>query len=245
MGMAGLEHFYWGTTKKVIVAIGSIFDSITIKDDDGKERTVPLYYAAANKHMTRREQSEGIDGVGYDMNYPAISFQLTGLNYSGKRHTNALARIDNRREKDSIRSYNRVPYDLNFSVWVVAKRFEDSLQIIEQILPVFTPELTLTIHDREEFLIDSNITINLDDVSVDVDYEGVFAERRTIEWSLNLTAHAYYYAPINVVSRIKEATVDLSVYDRKFEKYMARVVPRYAERKDPHEIVETLTEAEF
>lgn len=238
-------HYYWGTTKKIIVAVGSIFDNLTIAGDHGDDIRVPLFYSARSKFLDKRMQQPDVDSTAFDYINPAIGFEMTGLNFAPERHLNPLQRIEDRYLADGgdkLMSYNRVPYDLSFSVSVAAKRFEDSLRIIEQVLPYFAPEITLTLNDREDFALQTNVTIVLNSVAVNVSYEGPFDQGREIIWDLQLTAKSYYYTPVQSRERIKESIIEMHEldFDRMFERYVAEVVPREANASDPHVIEERI-----
>lgn len=245
--MLGYQHYYWGTTKKVIVAVGSIFENLSIDGDHGDVIRVPLYYSQRSKFLDKRMQQPDVDSTVIDYINPAIGFELTGMNFAPERHTNPLQRIEDRNiENAELYSFNRVPYDLSFSVSIAAKRFEDSLRIVEQILPFFTPEITLTLNDREDFEMQTNLTVVLNSVAVNVTYEGTFDQGREIIWDLNLTAKTFYYTPVDSRQRIKESIIEMRQldFDRKFESYVAEVVPREAGPNDPHTIVERIVEGD-
>lgn len=241
--MLGFERFYWGTTKKIIVAVGSIFDNVEIDGDHGDTLRVPLYYSPREKFIDNREQNPDIDSTAYDIIYPAIGFEITGFNFAPERHTNPLRRIEN---GDRAMSFNRVPYDVSFNVYIGARRFEESLRIVEQVLPFFSPEITMTYMDRETFQLESNLTVVLDSVSHDMEYEGSYDQRRTILWTLQLTAKAYYYTPVQNRERISKTIIEMRDLDfsRKFETYTSTVNPRDALKSEPHTIVDETIEGD-
>ena len=72
-----------------------------------------------------------------------------GLNYDPQRQQNKLIRNTRTTvEANDIGKrgyqYQPAPYDLNFTLSVLAKNMNDALQIVEQILPYFQPEYTVT-----------------------------------------------------------------------------------------------------
>lgn len=243
--MLGFEHFYWGTTKKIIVAVGSIFDNLVIAGDHGDDIPVPLYYSPREKFIDNRAQNPDIDSTAFDIIFPAIGFELTGLNYAAERALNPLQKIhDASIENDTSVTYNRAPYDLTFQVTIGARRFEESLRIVEQILPFFQPDIALTINDREDFELQTNINVALNSVGLDMQYEGSFDQRRTILWNLQLTAKAYYYAPLQQRERIKKTVLDMRQldFDRRFEAYESVISPRSAKKSETHVVIDTIIE---
>ena len=74
---------------------------------------------------------------------------------------------------------------------VAAKTTEDGLKVIEQILPFFTPEFTVTIRD----VVKHDMPVLLSSITQDDTWEGDFTERRFIIWSLDFEVKSYLYGP--------------------------------------------------
>ena len=68
----------------------------------------------------------------------------------------------------------------------MAKNSDDALQIVEQILPFFQPDYTLTINDMADMGIKRDVPIILNDVSYEDSYQGDFESRRAIIYTLGL-----------------------------------------------------------
>lgn len=140
--------------------------------------------------------------------------------------------------------YNRVPYNFNFSLYIATRKFDDSLRIVEQILPYFTPEFTVKIVDKEDFGITTNVPFVLDAVDFEMLEDGPMEDaRRSIVWTLQFTAKGYLYAATTAQTLIKKSIVDISSLetDRFFQSYMAEVDPKSADEDHPHSIVETVS----
>ena len=104
--------------------------------------------------------------------------------------------------------YMPVPYNINFTLYAMAKNSDDALQIVEQILPYFQPDYTLTINDMADMGIKRDVPIILNDVSYEDNYQGDFTERRAIIYTLTFTAKFYLYGPVTSSSVIKTVQVD-------------------------------------
>jgi hypothetical protein len=104
-----------------------------------------------------------------------------------------------------------VPYNIGFELNILTKLNDDSLQIIEQILPYFQPAFTLTIDLVDSIGEKRDIPLNLDDVSFRDDYEGDFSERRALIYTLKFTAKTYLFGPIADTTEglIRKVQVDL------------------------------------
>ena len=73
---------------------------------------------------------------------------------------------------------------------------EDALQIIEQILTIFSTSYNLTIKLVEEINDKKDIPIQLDGISMDDQYEGDFSNRTALIYTLTFTAKSYLFGPI-------------------------------------------------
>lgn len=181
------EYTYYGTTKKILVAFASIFDEIEI-ETEGRMVRVPLAFSQKEKFVDSLVggTDDDMDALNFDAVFPRIGFEISGFNFAPERHTNPMHQWTEENETgDEFVMYNRVPYDINFSLFIGAKKLEDSLKIVEQIWPYFSPELTLTINDKEDFLTETNVPIILTSSSMNVEYEGSLDQRRVIFGSWN------------------------------------------------------------
>ena len=102
--------------------------------------------------------------------------------------------------------YSEVPYNINFSLFAFTRNMDDMLQIIEQILPYFTPDFTITMNFTE---LDKKIDIPIVLTSVNSieDYEGDLQTRRMITHSLIFQAKSYIFGPIKTSGLIREISL--------------------------------------
>lgn len=236
--------FYHSTTKKILVAFATIFDEITIETDHGDLITVPLVFAQKEKFIDDMQKGVeyDMDGLTYDVVFPRIGFELTGLNFAPERHVNPMNRFDDTTEDgEDISMYNRIPYDITFDVFVGSRNLEDSLKVVEQVIPFFNPELVITIKDKQDFKLETNIPIVLNSVALNIDYQGSLDTRRTILWTLNFTCKAYYYPDVRESRRIKQTIMNLTEkdFEREFDRWTSTVDPILAGPEDPHVIIDT------
>ena len=101
-----------------------------------------------------------------------------------------------------------VPYNVGFSLFAMAKNSEDALQIVEQILPMFQPDYTISLNVMPTMEIVRDVPIVLNDVAYEDTYDGNFTERRVIMYTLNFTAKMYLYGPVTSSKIIKRVQVD-------------------------------------
>lgn len=147
--------------------------------------------------------------------------------------------------KSSYKShYNPVPYNFEFNLNIFVKYIDDGLQIIEQILPYFTPFYTITMNDIPFIDLKRDVQITLTSVTKDDIYEGAVEDDRILTWTLTFTANAWIYPPVTDSSVIKNTVTNF--YELNTTEKLATVTltldPTTANREDDYTIVKTITE---
>lgn len=216
--------FYHGITKKITASFGTLFNNIYIERGQGntyKKIKVPLTYAPKERMMERLNLDlDDPKAYAAQLSLPRLSFMMTDLEYDTERKRNSSTRRKIEKELlngDVIINYHyaEVPYKLSYSLFVYTRTMDDGLQIIEQILPFFTPEFTITI--KPGILSDTyekiDIPVTLLSVQPDQQFEGSFKDenQRTIVWELKFSVRTLYYGPVKESGLIK--TVDINFFD--------------------------------
>jgi hypothetical protein len=208
---------YHGIIRKTIVAFGSLFSDIYIdrKEDDSVTGTtvqrlqIPLAYAPKEKWIVRLEQDPTLANHTY-ITLPRMSFEIIGYAYDPSRKVNRMQQIKCGDGTGSLSTmYTPVPYNIDISLYILTKTQEDALQIIEQILPTFTPEYTLSINAVPDMNVIQDIPIILTSVTVQDDYDGNFETRRFVTHTLNFTLKTNLFGPISSQGVIATAIADV------------------------------------
>ena len=209
------SQFYHETIRKVVVAFGTLFNGIQLvrKDNDGtivQSMKVPLAYGPRQKFLVRlREDPDLTKQVAITL--PRIGFEIQNLTYDPSRKLNRVQKFKKTKSGNTSRldvQFMPVPYNLDFELYILSKNSDDALQIVEQILPYFQPDYTLTINDMADMGIKRDVPIILNNISYEDDYEGDFETRRAIIYTLSFTTKFYLYGPITDSGVIKTAIVD-------------------------------------
>lgn len=237
--------FYHNTIKNLIVAFGSIFDDIAYVNDYGNTIKIPLHYSPKEKFVAYyRERGNFETDTNIETVLPRMGFEMgRDITFSTARMLNPSHRIQS--EDKTIFMYNRIPYDFPFTLRIATKKFEDSLKIVEQIIPFFTPELNITVNDKERFDFKTDIPVVLTSSSYEIDYEGDFATTRSnVVWTLEFIVKAWLYGDEKHTNTIKKTIVELTQEDmnRKYESLISEVVPFEANRTDPYDIIDSVLE---
>jgi len=212
-------HFYNEGLRKLTIAFGQIFNNIIIQNTSStgavtKRFRVPLAYAPKEKFLVRLEQQANLQSDReVAVTLPRLGFEITGLSYDASRKINKMQKVIRVKDGETGKkmNFNRapVPYNINFSLYSFTATAENGLQIIEQILPWFQPEYTVTMNVVPELDIKRDIPIILNSVSYEDTYNGEFTQRRAVVYTLSFTAKTYLYGPMSNQGIIKEVQADL------------------------------------
>lgn len=209
--------YYNRIIRRIVTSFGQLFNDITLVRYDPnsfqeQERfLVPLAYSAKEKYVQRIQGDPDLDKK-VQMSLPRMSFEMNGLNYdaSRKQQTNWKNFFQvpttgglTPTASPLISQYNPVPYDFDFSLYVYVRNIEDGTQIIERILPYFTPDYTLKINLSPDMNIVKEVPIILKSTSSEVEYEGDRdSDTRLIIWTLDFTVKGYIFGPTSKSSQI-------------------------------------------
>ena len=86
-----------------------------------------------------------------------------------------------------------VPYNLGFDLNILVKLQDDGLQILEQILPFFQPGFNISIDLVKSIGEKRDIPMVLQNIAQQDDYEGDFATRRALIYTLSFTAKTFFF----------------------------------------------------
>ena len=213
------QQFYHQHIRKAIIAFGTIFNNVNIerKNSAGavaQALRVPLSYSTKQKFMTRIARVTGTDTRGeVAITLPRIGFEIQGLNYDPARKTTVIQKNKAVGVGDSANTvrtaFNSAPFNMNLALYIFAKNQDDGLQIVEQVLPYFNPDFNVTINDLPELNIKRDIKITLDNVNYEDEYEGDFASRLSVVWTLNFTMRLNFYSNVENVGLIKKVIADI------------------------------------
>ena len=209
------QQFYHETIRKMVVSFGTIFNNIQIvkKNSSGQitqSMKVPLAYGPKQKFLTRIREDASLN-KSTAITLPRLAFEISSISYDPARKLNRITKLKkvSSSSKSKLESqFMPVPYNMDFQLFVMAKSGDDALQIIEQILPFFQPEYTITINDNTDMNQKRDVPIVLSGIDYEDNYEGDFISRRAIIYTLSFTTKFYLYGPVTKQSVIKRVQVD-------------------------------------
>ena len=212
-------HFYNEGLRKLTIAFGQLFNNIVLQNTSStgavtKRIRVPLAYAPKEKFIVRLEQQANLQqDREVAITLPRLGFEITGLAYDASRKINKMQKMRRVKTSEDGKKLNfnhaPVPYNISFSLYSFTATAENGLQIVEQILPFFQPEYTVTMNVIPELNIKRDIPIILNNVNYEDTYNGEFTQRRAVIYTLNFTAKTYLYGPMTNQGVIKTVQTDL------------------------------------
>jgi hypothetical protein len=215
------SYFYHERIRKSVAIFGRLFNNIYVirKNSSGgvlNQLKVPLAYAPRAKYLERiRENNSLENNTTVAIKLPRMSFEITDISYDLSRQ---LAKVGNFNTKGSSlekrqKFYSPVPYNLGFSLSIYAKSQDDALQILEQIIPSFNPQYTLSIYPFKDIYPDfvEDVPIAITGVTFSDDYESQLEVRRTIIYTITFEMKVQFYGNIENKNIIRRS--DIEIYD--------------------------------
>ena len=210
------NHFYNESTRRMVSVFGSIFNDMEVvkKDAAGKilqKIKVPLGYAPRNKVLARLNEQTSDPKIALKL--PRMSFEISSMSYDAqarvskhKNYTKVIVGDTLQLNKLGAPAVYKVGFELN----ILAATQDEGLQMLEQILPMFQPEYTVTIKDIPTMDIKTDTPIVLESVTLNDDYEGDLITRRAIVYTLSFSTRIRYYRGTGKSKQILHTEVDYS-----------------------------------
>ncbi len=209
------DHFYHATMRKSVAVFGTLFNNLKVarKAADGSvlnQVRVPLAYGPKQKFLSRLDQETGFDAT-MAIKLSRMGFEITGLTLDTtqkmpKRNVISETHASDITKKKTIKHYTS--YDIGMSLYIMAKNQDDGLQIVEQILPYFSPEYSVTITPVSGFNYKQDVSVVLGGVQIDDQYEGDYTERRVLIYQLDFTMKMKFFGPTGDGAVIREVNID-------------------------------------
>lgn len=212
------QSYYNQSIRKIVIAFGSLFESIYITryEKDGTEQEkirVPLSYGSKEKFIWKLTQESSLSkNSRVQIVLPKMGFEISTMIYDPSRKINRTTQRTAVVDGVLHKGYAEVPYNINFNLFVFTRNMDDMLQIIEQIIPYFSPDYTVTIKMND---LHQNVDIPfvMNSVMINEDYEGTFDTRRSLISTFDFTAKTYIYPNICGSGGSIIENVDVNLYD--------------------------------
>jgi len=198
-------HFYHKRVRTAVSVFGSLFNNLHVLRTNSSNQVisqvkVPLSYAKKRDFLSRIEDiGTGESEYKLAIKLPRLSFEITSMTYDATRQlpkVNTMSRAIQNSVISRQRLYSATPYTIGFALNIYAKNQDDALQVVEQILPYFTPQYTVTVKpfaDIPSLLED--VPITLSSVSMNDDQGTPLGSQRTIVYTLAFDMDILLHGP--------------------------------------------------
>jgi hypothetical protein len=202
----------------MVVVFGTLFNDLEIvrytQAGVPKEKwKVPLTYSPKERFLTAITSDPTLTR-SINTIVPRMSFNLDSLEYDAQRKQVSTLMNFAKQDNTSVSTqFVPIPYNFQFSLSIYVRNTEDGTQILEQILPFFTPDFNVTVDFIPEMDQKYNVPIILDSVASTVEYEGALNEgsTRLILWDLTFTAKSYIWPPVHSGKYIKSSNTNTMI----------------------------------
>jgi len=206
------NHFYNEHTRRAVSVFGTLFNNLTVVKRDGsgnalQQIKVPLSYGPREKFLARIRQEENLNDPRLAIKLPRMSFQITSLSYDESTRLTRGTKLNVPGTSATSRRTMFYPstYNLSFELSIISRHTDDALQILEQILPFFQPEYSVTVNEVDNNF-KSDMPFVLNSVDLSDDYEGEFESRRSLIYTLTFDTRIKYYGPLSESGSIIRST---------------------------------------
>ncbi len=244
-------HFYHATMRKSVAVFGTSFNNINVirnASDGGvlNQVKVPLAYGPKEKFLSRLDQEHGRNQP-VALKLPRMAFEITDLSIDANQKLSKMNKIvesnaSDLTKKKVIKQYTS--YNIGMSLYVMAKNQDDGLQVVEQILPYFQPEYTITIRPIDGYQYKQDVPVILTGVNIADDYEGDFQTRRVLTYQLDFTMKMKFFGPSADQGIIKQINIDTTsdvANLNNLEEIDFTITPSTADEDDNYTVNVTIT----
>lgn len=214
-------YCYGGYIRKTVVAFGTLFNNLYIEhpeDSTEKRYRVPITYAPKEKFVRRLlEESSISNDTKIGIRLPQMSFALGQVAVDpNRRRTKVNTDIVDIVGTQGKQMLVEVPLNLSFDLYIYTRHITDTLQIAEQIIPHFNPELILKINYGSGRDATKVPLVMMNSINLNSKYDGDFGSRRINMSSIGFVAKGYMFSAAcsdQTLPLIQEFDLDVNTED--------------------------------
>ncbi len=191
------NYFFFNVFRKTIVQFFDAFNDIKIARYAADGMTVDRYIEVPIKHSVKEKVYSWLTERKDDEMLPMITAYISSIDYATERKVNSghsfTAECD--LENYSVQTYlHPTPYNLTFTMNIWALHMVDVDQIIEQILPFFSPHIYVRI-SLEELNTAFDTKIIFRSATPEISHEMADMDYRVINYTLDFEVQTWFFKP--------------------------------------------------
>ena len=185
---------------------------------------IVLGYSPRTKVLARLNEQTSDPKLAIKL--PRLAFEISSMDYDPAARVSKHKNFTKVVTGDTLQLHKLgapAVYKVGFELNIMAQTQDEALQLLEQILPMFQPEYTVTIKDIPTLDIKTDTPILLTSVALNDDYEGDLVTRRAIVYTLGFETRIRYYRglskskqilqPVKLIKNVATVTNALLVAD--------------------------------
>lgn len=213
--------------RKLVVGFGTLFSDIHVKHENSTQGgaeldiRVPITYASQEKFIQRYLNPSSItDGVRIENQLPRLSYIMNAISPDPNRRRNRNTPLKFGTSTNGVCNastdvvFSEIPVNVGFTLFVYTRHIDDSLQIIEQIMPLFNPDHIINM-DFTNSITNIRIPITMVSNNISDKYDGDLTNRRVNISTFNFVAKSFIFASAEAVTQISSvgltAGIDLDI----------------------------------
>lgn len=174
------KYVYHGSLLNYLHLFNTIMSRVQVKTERGLMQ-IPITMTAGRRNdLNRNVPANSLPVATMSMTDLSINKQITGNYQNNLMTSNSIGR-------------QRIPIILNLTYNVRTKKMYEMLQVVEQILLVFTPSLNCSIKDNDTLMQDQVIKIQLEGQSITDNWEGEGTESNHTDGEFSFSLHGFVY----------------------------------------------------
>ena len=219
-----MNYFHHSSIKNYTIALLDLFNDIHVPryNSSGEkidDIIVPIKFGSRDKaYMLSEHDMDNIHNGNVNV-LPRMVLQFDSMSKAQDRDTNKLSKINKRKLGKNPADlmyeyhYNARAYDFTFTLFIATRTFTDATIIVEQIAPMFRPDISLKIQEMDIQDEPTTVPVTIDDFSFTLPQDMAEEEIRIIEVDVSVTLKGNLYLPITDASVIKEMEINMETIE--------------------------------
>ena len=221
-----MNYYYHSSLKNYTIALLDMFSDIRVPrfNSNGEkiaDYVIPIKFGTRDKAFILSDHDIENLHTGNVNILPRMVLNFESMSKAPERDTNKNAKINKRKMGSDPASliyeyhYNSVAYDFNFNIFIATRTFTDATIIIEQIAPMFRPDITIKIQELDIQDEPTSVPVSIGDFSITLPEDMQDEDIRIIEVEIPLVLKGNLYLPIKDMGVIKEIEVNMKIIEAK------------------------------